>query len=248
MYGDDVNSTEAQLEAAITPNTAAILMYYYQHRMDKQPSFETQVRIARKHGIYLFVDAAAQLPKKENLWCLTQAGADLVIFSGGKGLRGPQSSGLIVGRRDLIDRILTITNPNRGVGRPLKVGKEEIIGLMTAIRVYMESDEDAVIAEYERQVKYAVNSLTGFEGVEITRSFPGQVGKPMPRLQIRPISGTFPKNTVEISDLLKRCNPAVLVGVQEDSLYVNPETLMKGEMEIVVDKIKEVLTKIGSKK
>ena len=241
LYGDDDKSTEAQLEAAITPNTAAIFMFYFEHRMDNQPSLEAQVRIAKKHGVYLFVDAAAQLPAKEKLWSFTRAGADLAIFSGGKGLRGPQSSGLIVGKRDLIARVATIASPNPGVGRPFKVGKEEIAGLMTAVRLYVEEDEEAVIAGYERQVEYFIGALAGVKGVEVTRSFPSEAGQPMPRAQVKILPGAFDADAAGICERLKNCRPAVLTAVQGDSLMINPQTLLKGEIEIVADKLKEVL-------
>ena len=241
LYGDDERATEAQLEAAITPNTAAIFMFYFEHRMDNQPAFEAQVRIAKKYGVYLFVDAAAQLPAKEKLWRFTQDGADLAIFSGGKGLRGPQSSGLIVGRRELIDRIATIASPNPGLGRPFKVGKEEIAGLMTAVRLYVEADEDAVIAGYERQVEYVIDAFAGFKGVEVTRSFPSEAGQPMPRARVRILPDAIGADAAAVCERLKNCRPAVLTAVQGDSLMINPQTLLKGEIEIVVDKIKEVL-------
>ncbi|MCL2059776.1 MAG: aminotransferase class V-fold PLP-dependent enzyme [Oscillospiraceae bacterium] len=255
LYGDDDKSTEAQLEAAITPNTAAIFMFYFEHRMGNQPSFEAQARIAKERGVYLFVDAAAQLPAKENLWKFTQGGADLAIFSGGKGLRGPQSSGLIVGKRELIDRIATIASPNGGIGRPFKVGKEEIVGLMTAVRLYVEADEVATVADYERQVEYFIGAFGGsgggvgsggvgsgsFGGVEVTRSFPSEAGQPMPRAQVRLLPGAFKADAAGVAAQLKECKPAVLVAVQGDSLMINPQTLFKGEIEIVADKIKEVL-------
>ena len=241
-YGDDKQSTEAQLEAAITPNTAAIFMFYFEHRMDNQPSFEAQARIAKKYGVYLFVDAAAQLPAKEKLWKFTQDGADLAIFSGGKGLRGPQSSGLMVGKRALIDRILTMASPNPGLGRPFKVGKEEIIGLMTAVRLFVEADEGAVNAEYERQVEYVAEAFADFGGVEVTRSFPSEAGQPMPRAKVRLLPGAFDIDAAEAGARLKLCSPAILTAAQGDALFVNPQTLLKGEIVIVADKIKEVLS------
>ena len=241
-YGDETRSTEAELEAAITDDNAAIFMFFYQNRMENQPAFDTQVRIAKKYGVPLFIDAAAQLPLKENLWRLTQDGADLAIFSGGKGLKGPQSSGLVVGKRNLIDRILTIASPNPGFGRPFKVGKEEIVGLAEAVRLYMETDENAVLAEIERQITYVIVSFNGFKGVDLTRSFPGEAGKPMPRVQVKLLPGYFTSSASGISEQLKICRPAVLVLTGEDSLYINSQTLLKDEIKIVVDKIKEVLT------
>ena len=111
--------------------------------MDGQVPLEEQIAIAKRHGIPLIVDAAAQIPPVENLWHFTQMGADLVLFSGGKGLCGPQSSGLILGRRDLIEACAFHACPRPFIGRPMKAGKEEIVGLMTAVRWYLDLDHAA---------------------------------------------------------------------------------------------------------
>ena len=98
------------------------------------------IAIAHRHGVPLVVDAAAQLPPVENLWRFTGMGADLALFSGGKGLCGPQSSGLVLGRQDLIDAIAFNANPRMAIGRPMKVGKEEIAGLLAAVKRYLALD------------------------------------------------------------------------------------------------------------
>jgi len=241
-YGDVECATAEQLEAAITPRTAAVFVFYFEHRMGNQPDFETQLRIAKEHGVYLFVDAAAQLPRRENLWRFTRAGADLAIFSGGKGLRGPQSSGLMVGRRELIDRILTIASPNTGIGRPMKVGKEEIAGLMTAVRLYMEHDEEAELAGYERQVQQVIDAFAGDKSVEVRRSFPSEAGQPMPRARIKLLPGAFKTDAQGIAELLMGCEPGVLVSGSRVALEINPQTLQDGEMDIVIEKCKEILS------
>jgi L-seryl-tRNA(Ser) seleniumtransferase len=240
-YGDENSGTIEQIEAAITPNTAAIFVFYFEHRMGNQPDLEAQIKIAKKHGIYLFVDAAAQLPRRENLWRFTQAGADLAIFSGGKGLRGPQASGLIVGRKDLMDRILTIASPNGGIGRPMKVGKEEIVGLMTAVKLYMEHDEEAELADYERQVKQVIEAFAGDGGVEVTRSFPSEAGQPMPRAQIKLSRDAFKIEAQKLAEQLRDGEPGVLVSGHGDIMEINPQTLLDGEMGIVIDRLKQVL-------
>ena len=226
-YGDEKHGTAEQLEAAITDKTAAILVFYFEHRMDNQPSFETQVKIAKAHGIPIFVDAAAQLPMKENLWRYTQAGADLALFSGGKGLRGPQASGLIVGKKLWIDRIRSIASPNWGFGRPMKVGKEEIIGLMKAVEMYMEHNEEELLADYERQVKFVIDSFESDASLEVSRSFPSEAGQPMPRAQIILKPGAFKVDAKEIGAILKE-EKGVLVAAYDDRIQINPQTLFKG--------------------
>ena len=98
------------------------------------------IEVATRHGIPVVVDAAAQLPPVSNLWNFTQMGAALAVFSGGKDLRGPQSSGLVLGRRDLIEACRMHGSPNRSVGRPMKVGKEEMMGLLVAVERYLTLD------------------------------------------------------------------------------------------------------------
>jgi L-seryl-tRNA(Ser) seleniumtransferase len=240
-YGDDKNGTAEQLEAAITEKTCAIFVFYFENRMGNQPSFEEQVRIAKKHGLYLFVDAAAQLPKKENLWRYTSGGADLAIFSGGKGLRGPQSSGLMVGRKELIDQIRMIASPNGGIGRPMKVGKEEIAGLMTAVELYIAQDEDEQLADYERQVQAVIDAFRGDAAVRVARAFPSEAGQPMPRAQVDLVPDKMTCDASQIAEQLKAGEPGVLVAEQGGSLLINPQPLLEGEMNIVIERLKAVL-------
>ncbi len=151
-----------EIEAALTANTAAIL---YVATPWARPSLEQVIESGHKHGVPIIIDAAAQLPPSSNLRSFIAAGADLVAFSGGKAIGGPQSSGILCGRRDLIeaaalqmldldvvdelwsppsrfiDRAGIAGVPPHGIGRPCKVGKEEIIGLLVALRRFQKRDE-----------------------------------------------------------------------------------------------------------
>ena len=240
-YGDDSRGTAEQLEAALSDQTAAILTFYYDQRMANQPALSDQIRIAHAHGLPLIVDAAAQLPPKANLWRLTGAGADLVIFSGGKGLRGPQSSGLMLGRRDLIERIRTLASPNEGVGRPMKVGKEEIIGLMTAVRIFLDQDEAATLADYERQVHQVVEAFHGDAAVDVVRGFPSEAGQPMPWAVVTPRPGALTTDAAGLAAQLKQGSPGVLVLSRDGQLQINPQTLLPGEIDTVIDRLRQVL-------
>src|SRR5918992_374947 len=105
--------------------------------------------VAHAQGVPVIVDAAAELPPPENLRKFSERGADLVVFSGGKGLRGPQASGLILGKRALIEACRLNQNPNSSVGRPMKVGKEEICGLLKAVELYVARDHAADLRRWE---------------------------------------------------------------------------------------------------
>jgi L-seryl-tRNA(Ser) seleniumtransferase len=123
-----------ELEDAITDKTAAVVYLY--SPFTSPPGvlpFETMCDIAHAHGLPIIVDAASMLPPRANLYRHLRLGADLVNFSGGKGIRGPQSTGILVGRQDLIRAAALNNSPNAGVGRPAKTSKEEIVGLVNAL-------------------------------------------------------------------------------------------------------------------
>jgi uncharacterized pyridoxal phosphate-dependent enzyme len=123
-----------ELEAAITDKTAAVV--YLVSPFTSPPgvlSLEEVCQIAHRHGIPVIVDAASMLPPRDNLRKYLRQGADLVNFSGGKGIRGPQSTGILAGRKDLIRAAALNASPNQGIGRPSKTSKEEIVGLVTAL-------------------------------------------------------------------------------------------------------------------
>lgn len=240
-YGDENGGTAEQLQEAITERTVAIFVFYFEHQMATVPSLETQARIARAHHIPLLIDAAAQLPRKENLWRLTRDGADLAIFSGGKGLRGPQSSGLIVGRKELIDRIRSIASPHAGIGRPMKVGKEEIAGLTAAVKRFVQQDEDGLIASYEHQVQLVVEAFSGHPAVEVTRGFPSEAGQPMPLAVVSLKPGALMVNADDLAAQLETGDPGVLVLSRGGQLLINPQPLLENQVDIVIDRLRSVL-------
>ena len=242
-YGSREGTSVADLEAAITDKTAAIFVFHFEHNMVGQLPLAEVSKVAKKHGLYLFVDAAAQLPRKENLWKLTGQGADAAIFSGGKGLRGPQSSGLIVGTRKLVDLVASIASPNSGIGRPMKVGKEEIAGLTEAVRLFMETDEEATLARYEQMTQQVLDAFAGVAGVTATRDFPSEAGQPMPRAKLAIAQEVYKATAAEMNDQLKQLDPAIFVAEMRNAFYLNPQTLEDGELEIVIAEIKKVLAK-----
>ncbi len=236
-YGDENGATPEQLTSAINERTAGIFVFYFEHRMGKQLPLETIVEIARQHKLPVIVDAAAQIPKRENLWRFTRdLGVDLALFSGGKGLRGPQSSGLAVGKKWIIDIIATYACPNGGIGRPMKVGKEEIIGLLKAVELYMSCDAEAIDRSYEEQVQAVIDAFAGTD-IKVVRDFPSEAGQPMPRAKV---SG-FACDGQELAERLKAGQPGVLVAADKEALYINPQTLMDGEISLVIERLKEEL-------
>ena len=174
--GDEKGTPPEELENAITNKTAAILYFANPNREHLWVPYKKAIAIAKRHRVPLIVDAAAQLPPPENLWRFTQMGADLVMFSGGKALCGPQSSGLIVGTRPLIEAIAFNGPPHPFIGRGMKVGKEEMVGLLAAVKWYLNQEHKQIMRGYEAQVTTFADAFADIEGVEVRRSFPSEAG------------------------------------------------------------------------
>jgi L-seryl-tRNA(Ser) seleniumtransferase len=188
------------------------------------------------------VDAAAQLPPRDNLWRLTQMGADLVVFSGGKGLRGPQASGLVVGRDELIEAIRQNAAPHQRLGRPMKVGKEEMVGLLAAVEWYLAQDQLALSRQYEAMVQLFVVRFGGLPGLRASRDFPSEAGQPIPRALLRWDADRLGIDAATARQRLRDGSPGIEVALAgSDGIYVNPETLEPGEELIVADRLAEVL-------
>jgi L-seryl-tRNA(Ser) seleniumtransferase len=177
-----------------------------------------------------------------NLWRFTRdLGADIAIFSGGKGLRGPQSSGLVLGRKSLIEAIAINASPNYSIGRPMKVGKEELFGILAAVEWTLAQDETALIEGYERIVQYWLDGLEGLPGVEITRGFPSEAGQPHARVVIRVLPESS-QSRDQIHIALWEMDPRIAVLTEGDDIFtLNPQTIEPGEAEIVLDAVQSVL-------
>lgn len=233
-----------ELEAAINDNTAAI--FWFQGAMTGRGDIplEKVIEIANKHNVPVVVDAAAQVPPVENLWRYTQMGAALAIFSGGKDLRGPQSSGLVVGRKQLIEWIRPNGSPNHSIGRPMKVGKEEMVGLLTAVKLYVNRDHEARASQDEEVVAGWCAELSRHAGVKAERSFPNEAGQPLPRAKV-----TIDPDKADVSrdwvvSRLREGKPSIEVATSgSDALFLNPMTLADGEEEIVLERLLEILGK-----
>ena len=230
------------MEEAINDRTAAILYFYNVTRMGGLVPLEEAIAIARRRGVPLIVDAAAQIPPVESLWRFTHMGADLALLSGGKGLCGPQSSGLILGRKDLIEACAFHACPRPFIGRPMKVGKEELVGLMAAVKWYLGLDHEALMASYEAQVQYVIDAFAGCSGVSARRSFPSEAGQPMPRAEITFDEGALGLTRDEILAQLRTGRPSIALAAAGTSrVYLNPQTLQPGQVEIIVTRIKQII-------
>ncbi|CAN5831991.1 aminotransferase class V-fold PLP-dependent enzyme [soil metagenome] len=238
--GDESGATTNQLEAALGDATLAVFYFAGAHFGQGAIPLEEVISIAHVHDLPVVVDAAAQLPPTDNLWRFTKdLGADLAVFSGGKGLRGPQSSGLIVGRQDLIEIARAHGAPNQHRGRAMKVGKEEILGLLAAVERYLALDQRELSERYEYMVQTVLDAVAEVPGVTGTRDWPSEAGQPIPRARV-----SVGERARSVQEALWNSNPRIAVAVDGDrTLLVNPETLNPGEEIIVAERLVEELEK-----
>ncbi|HLW60356.1 MAG TPA: aminotransferase class V-fold PLP-dependent enzyme [bacterium] len=210
--------------------------------------FAEVVEIASRAGIPVLVDAAAELPPVENLWRFVQQGASLVVFSGGKDLRGPQATGLVLGREDLVRACRLHSNPNQRIGRPMKAGKEEIAGLVAAVERYLALDHAAEMARWESQVAFLLNALGDLPAASARRMCPAEpgiqpVGIPRVYIDLRP--GAPAKE--EVIGALREGDPAIVVGEHRAGLVLNPQTLQPGEEAIVASRLVDILSRVQTR-
>jgi L-seryl-tRNA(Ser) seleniumtransferase len=217
-------------------------------------SREDWVRIAHQHGVPCFNDAAADVPPISNLWNYTQMGFDLVTFSGGKGLRGPQCSGLLLGRKDLIEAAKKNNSPNSNtVGRGMKVAKEEIVGLVAAVDWFLKQDDAAMQADYRNRADRIAKYLGTIPTLQ-TQIFVPEVANHVPHLLL-----TYDQSRIKISgtEVMKKLregkprielNPSTGGAPASAGLPGGPNTIVVGvwmlqpnEEIIVAKRLHEVL-------
>jgi L-seryl-tRNA(Ser) seleniumtransferase len=240
--GGEARTTHFDLEQAIGPATAAVFWFQGAMTTGRDLPLAEVIRIAQAHNLPVVVDAAAQLPPVSNLWHFTQIGAALAIFSGGKDLRGPQSSGLVLGRKDLVEACRRQGNPNPFIGRPMKVGKEEMLGLLAAVERYLALDHAAREQYCEDTVRAWCAALNAIPGLAAERSYPNEAGQPLPRCRVSLAAGTASITRDALVGELLAGDPAIVVEpYREHEIHLNPMTLAPGEEAIVLTRLREIL-------
>ena len=236
--GNRLQTFPWELEAAITPRTAMVFYAAGVHLADGALPLAETVEIAHAHGIPVVVDAAAQLPPTENLWRFTrELGADLAVFSGGKDFHGPQASGLLVGTEAMIAAIAVNGSPHQRLARPMKVGKEEMIGLLAAVEQYVDEDWQDRARRYEAIVERWIEHFRAVPGLSASRMFPNEAGQPTPRCRVEFAAETG-LSGAEVVRLLWEGDPRIAVAVDgPDGISMTPELLEEGEESILLDRI-----------
>jgi len=236
--------TREEMERAIGPQTA-MMLFYNNNNGEGRIRDEEFAGIGRKHGVPTLNDAAADVPPVENLWKYTKMGFDLVAFSGGKGLRGPQSAGLLLGRKDLIAAARLNAPPNGNtVGRGMKVNKEEMVGMLAALELYLATDHAAELREFEARADAIRAAAAAVAGVK-AEVFVPEVANHVPHVRI---SWGGAANLPTPSDVVARLRagePSIGTRFEGDALIVGVWMMRPGEEKIVARRLRDVLQARG---
>jgi uncharacterized pyridoxal phosphate-dependent enzyme len=229
-----------ELENAINANTAAVFHTYASWTFDLPIKLSEVVEVAHAKGVPVIVDAAAEVPPLKNLRGLSATGADVVVFSGGKGLRGPQATGLVLARPEIIRACAANGSPNHSIGRPMKVGKEEIVGMVRAVELYLKQDHEAVYDRWRSQLSFIEWALAGLPGVTTERTEAAySEGIPATRVAIDPdVAG---RSALALAQTLADGEPGIRVAADEKAITVVPQFLEEGEEEIVAERLRQAL-------
>jgi L-seryl-tRNA(Ser) seleniumtransferase len=247
-----------ELDKAINENTAMI------YTTDLGDKLQNELAIAKAHKVPMLLDDAAGIPPADNAKLYAKMGIDLYCFSGGKGLRGPQCSGLLLGRKDLIEAALLNSNPREGaVCRPMKVGKEEIIGCMTALETWLSLDEKKLYAEWNGRIERIRKLVDTVPGVK-TDTFVPEDGNRYPTLKVGWDQQAWKYSVADcvaelrandpVIEVLGADNPSLVTAVREgnpnpnrkerkapDHIELVSMTIQPGEEVIVGQRLRAIL-------
>lgn len=246
--GRPTDCTLDEIEAAIGPNTAGVVHLESPFKEGLGVALPDLAEMVHRHGLPVLADCASMLPPRENLTKFTNQGADLVSFSGGKAIRGPQSTGFLIGKPEWIEYARLNNAPNPGVTRAQKVSKEEIAGLLAAVEVFVKADEAAETTHYREQMNFILDQISEIPGIkaEIRHDYDHYI----PHVVV-----TFAENWrgpeySEIATRMKADSPRIYVQVDyrenPDRMWIDPLNLQDGEVEIVAEKLRNTLIDAAS--
>jgi L-seryl-tRNA(Ser) seleniumtransferase len=257
-FGGVGRATVAEMESAIGPATAGA--FYHGQAEANGLSIEDFVATAHARGLPVLVDASMNLPPRSNLRRFVAAGADLVAFSGGKTIRGPQASGFLAGRaellvsvglqqqdmdvlpstwsrRSLVEQGVISRPPTHGIGRSMKTGKEEIVGLMVALERYAARDEDAESARWASVTEHLATGLAEIPGLSVRTARTQADGRPVPVTIVTVDPVGFELSAVELVERFAARDPIIMVAdhdAEEGILRLDPENLNLAEADVVI--------------
>src|SRR5437667_2213331 len=233
--------TRKELESAINEKTG-MMFFLNKAEPDGEIKSDEFIQIGKARGVPTMNDAASDATPKENLWKYTKQGFDLVIFSGGKALRGPQSSGLLLGRKDLIEASLPAMSPFGGIGRGMKVGKEELCGLLAAVERYLKVDHEAEFRELEARVASIRGALKGVSGVQTDRHVP-VIANEVPHVTVQWDESARGLSSQQVSEKLLAGDPPIHVQRPGQGQLLISVWMMRGdEHKIVGRRLRQILS------
>jgi uncharacterized pyridoxal phosphate-dependent enzyme len=233
--------TRDQLRQAVSDRTAMMHFSNFANATG-QIKVDEWVRLAKQYNIPCMNDAAADTPPVSHLWDYANMGYDLITFSGGKAMRGPQCAGLLIGRKELVANALLNNSPHEDtLGRSQKVGKEEIIGMVKAVELYLKDDHNALENEWQDRLERISRELTKIPGVS-TSFFVPDIANHVPHMNIS-WDSRVPMEPKQVSKLLRNSKPSIVIGGGEGrpGLTMCSFMLQPGEDNIVAEQLSGIL-------
>jgi len=228
--------TRAELEAALNERTA---MMFFLNFAESQGEIgrEEWIEVARAHGVPTMNDAAADVPPPERLRTYVEEGFDMVVFSGGKGLMGPQASGLLLGRPDLVQAAQKAISPFPGIGRGMKVGKEEVMGLVAAVERYLSLDHEAERRELDMRAERVRSVLEG-AGLACETVVP-EIANHVPHVFVNWSEGERGLTSREVVERLREGDPPIAISrTDEGQLRISMWMLGDGLDVLVAERVR----------
>ena len=233
--------TREDLERAVSDKTA-MMLFYNNNNKDGQIRDEEFVKLGLKHSIPTLNDAAADVPPLENLWKYTAMGFDLVAFSGGKGIRGPQSAGMLLGKKPLVAAARQNGSPNgNAIGRGMKVNKEEMVGMLAALELFVGKDHAREGREFERRADEIRKSAAAVTGVK-AEVFVPEVANHVPHVRVTwdPSKGLKAATVVRA---MQDGEPSIAIRAEGEALVIGVWMMEAGEEKIVARRLRQELEK-----
>lgn len=234
--------TRDELERAVTPQTA--MMFFYNNNNTIGQIRDTEfVALGKKHNVPTFNDAAADIPPVENLWKYTEMGFDLVAISGGKGIRGPQSAGLLLGKKDLVAAARLNAPPNGNtVGRGMKVNKEEVLGMLVALELYLGKDHEREMRDFQKRAETIRDAAVAVPGVK-SEIFVPEVANHVPHVRISWNATEKGLTPAAVVTALRDGEPSIATRSEGDDMVVGVWMMRPGEDKTVARRLRQVLEK-----
>jgi uncharacterized pyridoxal phosphate-dependent enzyme len=237
-----VIETRDELRKAVNPNTAMMHFSNFANE-DGQIKVDEWIKLAKELNIPAFIDAAADTPPVSHLWDYANMGYDLIAFSGGKAMRGPQCAGLLLGRKDLVAYALLNNSPHEDtIGRSQKVGKEEIVGMVKALECYLSEDHEALNQEWQKRLELISSKISTLPSVTTSYFLPDMANH-VPHLEIKWDPQRIKISPDDANAALRKGNPSIVLttGERPNALSMNSFMLQPGEDTIIADKLYQLL-------